>query len=126
MLTRGETWYGKYGFLPFDTTTNSLYIETLIDYKTNQNLVKLIPLGCTKTKKYFIQAVKELRLQKNFPDKLIDKMFDNYNDLSISKFFRDLLKRYEQTCEIFSLIYRNIMRDLHIVDLHGKAYYKPL
>lgn len=126
MLTRGDTWYGKYGFRPFDTNTNSLDLKTFIDYKTNQQLVKLIPLGCTKIKKYFLRAVGELQLQKIFPNKLINVMFQNYNDLPISKFFRDLLKRYEQTCGIFSLIYQDIMRDLHIVDLHGKTYYKPL
>ena len=33
MLTRGHTWYGKYGFVPFDTINETLDIDGIVNYR---------------------------------------------------------------------------------------------
>jgi hypothetical protein len=52
MLSRGETWYGKRGFIPFNTDTNTVDVENYANYKLNNKLVNK-----TNIRKYFEKTV---------------------------------------------------------------------
>jgi len=87
-----------------------LDIQGFVEYKTNQTLVKIIPVKHTKIPEY---------IQKFMPQNKID------GDKSISEFFKDFLK-VDVTCEIFGKIYKDVMTDLNITNLHGRYYYLVL
>ena len=126
MMSHGHTWYGKYGFVPFDTNTESTDVYTLNDYKSNQKLVEKTKVKDTKTEKYFREAVKILKLERIFTENKLNNMFSAYKELPIKKFVKDLLKQYDVTCGIFSLIYRKMMDDIGMKNLHGRSYYKTI
>jgi len=126
MLTRGDTWYGKYGFIPFDPIKKQIDIDTLVDYKTNQKLVKIIKIKCTDIKEYLIKATYKLNLNRQYPEHIIDQIIKVYGAKSIQDFFRDFMEKYDTRCHIFNEIYKNFMMDMHLVDLYNKTYYKPI
>jgi hypothetical protein len=123
MLTRGDTWYGKYGFIPFNPDKNSIDIDVLVDYKTNQKLVKLIKVKHIKLKQYMKNASYKI---KGYSEKLIDTIITKYKDESLQKFFKDFIEKYDTRCDMFNEIYKEVMEEVGIVDLNNKIYYLPL
>lgn len=123
MLTRGNTWYGKYGFIPFDPVRKEIDINTLVDYKTNQKLVKLVKVKHTGIRDYMKRSS---RFVKGYSDKLIDSIMSNYSDMSLQKFFEDFIKKYDTRCDMFNAIYKDVMEEVGIANLNNKTYYLPL
>lgn len=126
MLTRGHTWYGKYGFIPFDPIKREINVDVLVDYKTNQKLVHLVKVKHTRLYDYLTVAINKLNLIGEYPKHIIRKIIMAYNERSIQDFFKDFMKNYDKRCHIFNLIYKEIMNEIGLVDLYGKVYYKPL
>ena len=124
MLTRGETWYGKYGFIPFDPETKQIDIDTLVDYKTNQRLVKLVKVKYTNLRQYIEIASNITKLEKY--KKNIPALFNVSDNMSIQDFFKIFIKDYDKQCSIFNEIHKKLMDEIGIVDLSNKVYYKPL
>lgn len=106
MLSRGDTWYGKYGFKP---NGNDLKI-----YENNQKIVNSVKMKKTK----FVQYLNNLLSKEK-----IDKIYDMYKEKTIKEFFYDLTKHPDQTCDVIGKIYEDLMRDNGIVRMHGKSYY---
>jgi len=79
MFIRGMTWYGKYGFVPFDELNKNVNVDGLVDYKVNQKLVNIIPVKCTRIREYIESAVWEIG------DKNLIAKFNKKNWISYSK-----------------------------------------
>ena len=62
ILTRGNTWYGKYGFIPYDSLKEEIDIENYVNYKLNSKLVNKIKIKCTNIKAIFEAKVLENKL----------------------------------------------------------------
>jgi hypothetical protein len=125
MLTRGDTWYGKYGFVPFNLDKRQIDIDLLADYKTNQRLVKLVKVKYTNIRDYLIKASYKPHL-KRYTEKMIDKMIRAYNDRPIMDFFKDFTEKYDVSCDMFNAIYKDVMTEIGLVDFYGKTFYLPL
>lgn len=125
MLTRGDTWYGKYGFTPFDPVTKQPNYDVLVDYKLNQKLVKIIKVKHTQIYQYVKKASYKPQF-KNFTNQIINKIFDAYNERTIQDFFKDFINNYDERCDIFNEIYKDVMSEIGMVDLYNKVYYRPL
>jgi len=126
MLTHGDTWYGKYGFIPYDPEKEIVDIEKYSDYKLNQKLVNIIKVGCINMKPLIKRAVDKLKLHDPFNDKFIDKMMEKYKDRSVMIFMDDLAKTHDLTCGIINNIYIDVMKEIGMTNLHGSTYYLPL
>ncbi|AYV81582.1 MAG: hypothetical protein Harvfovirus43_4 [Harvfovirus sp.] len=126
MFTHGSTWYGKYGFVPYSVDDKRTDCELLSDYKLNQKLVRAIPLKSTNVEQYVFEQLKNPKVGKRITKEVMIKIFKNYNDRPIIDFFRDFLRHYDKSCGVFSMIYKRVMKDIGMVDLHGKTYYKKL
>lgn len=124
MLSQGDTWYGKYGFRPFNTYKRELDIERYIDYCVNSKLVEKIKINCTNLKLLMITAIRKNRI--NFSEDKIELLFKKYGDKSIKEFFKYFLSNYDTTCEIFYEIYRKFMEDIGITNLQGISYFFEL
>jgi hypothetical protein len=122
MFTHGETWYGKYGFIPFDFGLEETNNNELNDYIRNQNIVKTTLVKNTKIKQYIHEAIKEL----NIIDNHIDKKIDVFQNESIMIFLKYFTKNYDSMCGIFGHFYKQLMKDLKMVNLHGRSYWKQL
>ena len=125
MLTRGDTWYGKYGFVPYNPTKNEIDIDTLVDYKTNQKLVKLVKVKHTNLKEYMEKASYSKDV-KGYTKQLINTIINEYNNSSLQTFFKDFISKYDTRCDMFNKIYKEIMVEVGIVDLYGKIYFLQL
>lgn len=124
MFTSGETWYGKYGFVPFDTDKLHADIENCKKYLYNKKIITTTKIKNTNIKKYLTKASEKLGIE--IDDKIIDKLFDQYNDKNIRDFFGNFLKKYDKYCSIFEFIYKKVMRDYNMESLYGISYFKKL
>jgi hypothetical protein len=124
MLTKGDTWYGSYGFLPFDVDKKMLHKSNFDDYIQNKSIVKNTLLKDTEIIKYLIQASKELNLK--ISRSVFDKLYDKYKDESVQYFFLKFMGNFDKYCELFALVYKKLMKQLGLNNLHGVTYYKLL
>ena len=73
MLTHGDTWYGKFGFRPFDIVNNRELYDDVIEYGKSKNIINNIKLkDYNKLYKLIIEA-----------DKLLNINYFKENDLKI-------------------------------------------
>lgn len=124
MFTHGETWYGKYGFVPFNSSNEKTDKSVVSDYKYNQKIVKETLVKDTNIFKYIKRAIKKYKLNLKIDD--LDKLEKKYNNLSIMKCIKDLVAKYDQNCTIFYYMYEKLMKDLNMKNLHGRPYWKKL
>lgn len=124
MLTRGNTWYGSYGFVPFNISKQKTDSQGLKDYEHNQKIVKETLVKNTNIKKYIIRAVQKYKLDHDVVN--IDKYIEKYNDKSVMKCLKDLVTSYDENCAIFYYLYEKLMKDLGMINLHGRTYWKKL
>ncbi|ARF08016.1 hypothetical protein Catovirus_1_66 [Catovirus CTV1] len=124
MLAFGETWYGKYGFIPYDHLNDKIDIQTLVNYKVDQKLVNIIPLDCTNVRMIIEKTIRERNLEKDLSIEKFNKIYNKYKTYPIIKFFRDFLnrKQFEVICEIFGHSYKEIMESIGLHDLKGTVY----
>jgi hypothetical protein len=122
MLTHGDTWYGKYGFIPFDIHTEDTDEQKLELYKKNQKLVK------TKLKDSNIKKILKTLYASNSPkNKTLDDFFNKHQNMMVKDFLYNMVKvDFIKGCESLSVIYKKIMESLGIISLHGSTYYLPL
>jgi len=127
MFTHGDTWYGKYGFVPFDNKKTDELRE--IEYKKNQNIVKNTLVGNVDLKNVFWKASTELNnfLKKEaISEKTIEKLLSKYADKTIMEFMTILLQKYDVYCSFFFFLYKPLMKKLKMTNLHGITYWKQL
>lgn len=125
MLVRGDTWYGKYGFVPYDEINKKMDLEKYIQYKMNQKLVQIIKIGCTNLKNHLVKAVRHAKI---IPGKYknIEQLVESHQNDTIQHFFASFLKKYDITCDVFSLFYKDFMEEVGLYNLHNISYYKLL
>lgn len=125
MLSRGETWYGKYGFKPFDDNELTIHKRNYKNYKKNQKIVENTKIKDTNIGKYMKDAIKE-KPEINFglTNDKIDKFMERFKNKSVRKFFYALTKLYDQSCGLISEIYEDVMDDLGMTNLQGITYYR--
>ena len=124
MLTNADTWYGKYGFRPFDTYKKDLDIERYIDYRVNSILVDKIKINCTNLKELMIKAIRKNKI--NFTEEGIERVINKYGNLSIKDFFKKFLSKFEVGCELFFYVYKEFMDSMGIKNLQGISYFLDL
>lgn len=122
MFVSGNTWYGKYGFIPFNYEKQITDTYKLKKYKNNQEIIKTTKIKDTNIKKYIGKAIKKL----NISSKGLDDYVDERLNMTILKFMKEFSIDYDVFCGIFYYIYRDIMDDLKIYNLHETIYWKEL
>ena len=116
ILLSGHTWYGKYGFRPYDKNTNEVHLilnelyEKNIEIMnnitiTNSNILKYIKLTQNKD---LIKSTK--RLLKEQPAFLLKNYLSN------------LLYNYNETCEYFILFYEKLFIDIGLYNFRGRVF----
>ena len=124
MFVSGNTWYGKYGFVPFDQGKKKTDKNKLKDYTKNQKIVKSTKVKNTNIAKYIKKAIKKLK--RKVSDEDVDRLVEKNKDKSIMDFMQIMSKNYDEFCGIFYYIYKDLMYDLRIYDFHGEVYWKEI
>jgi hypothetical protein len=110
-VLNGNTWYGKYGFLPFDQSKNDTNEEELMKYKINQEILQ-------KTKVY--------DLFDFFNKYSFIKKSKKYYDQNISVFLKNFLKKFPQSECKFSDMTEDIFNHLQLNSFFAKSFYLDL
>jgi hypothetical protein len=112
-LTTGHTWYGKYGFLPFDSGSHKPDEEGLKKYKRNIKIMKVAKL-------------KDVDLTKLL--KPVDKELANeIKNMNTNTLLKEALKKisHKDPCSL-TYIYDYLMERLHLTDFTHKTFYLDL
>jgi len=105
-LLTGHTWYGKYGFRPFDIETYN-YDNILLDnYNKNIEIINSITIKKANILKYI-----ELTGVSHIIEVVKKVLVINPNML-LKDFLTNFLKEYDKTCKYFYKFYRILYQDI--------------
>lgn len=124
MFTHADTWYGKYGFVPFDPDEEKTYQPVLEDYKHNQKIVLTTLVKDTSIGKYIVEAIKKYKLKIDVD--AISNVVKKYDNLPIMHCINNLMAKYDKHCVIFYYMYSKLMSDLGMRSLYGRTYWLKL
>jgi len=126
-LMHGITWYGKYGFTPYDQFNDNATKILKKKYENNMNIMKKTKLGDVPIlKKYLLDAHKKIK-----PNVLFEDIMFVYETMIkrgklLLDFLRVFLKDFDNTCLMFNEFYYLLYDHLKLFDFHGKGFIKKL
>ena len=125
-LLTGDTWYGKYGFRPYENYKLNKVQNKI--YNENKKIMTTITMDKINLKKYL------LKIHKKYPEemtedmvyKLLKKQNDNPNKLLIT-FLNELHGKdvFESTCHLFYVYYQRLFNDIGL-KIAGHIYGKKI
>ena len=124
MFTHADTWYGKYGFIPYDPGAGVTDDPGLDDYKHNQKIVLTTLVKNTNIGKYVVEAIKKYKLEIDIDT--INKVMKKYDNLPVMHCMNNLMAKYDKHCAIFYHMYLQLVRDLGMRNLYGRSYWMKL
>ncbi len=123
-LLYGDTWYGKYGFRPYDSYNDIQDTELSEIYEKNFDIVKNTKTKDTNLYNCLYEVLLETDpVNKKKIKEIIDNYYKKYANNTISVFFRNFLINFENACTIFSKFYVGFCIGIHIYDFTGKSFY---
>ena len=123
MLTHGDTWYGNFGFLPYDAANNKpnmFRTKKYKEYKKKMNTLKI--KDYPHLYKIIIETYKRLKIYY-FNEEKIKKLFKENSESLVKDVLRELFVNKFPFCYIYDEIKDNILEDLNIQSLYDIAYY---
>ena len=123
-ILNGNTWYGKYYFVPYDAEKNQVDSKLLKIYNDNKEIIQHLKLRDIPNMSKWIQNAIKIHNIKNINIDNINLCIENLKDRSISKFMKVLLsnKTYKKYCCVFQYILEKVMKKFNIVSFHFKSF----
>lgn len=128
-LMYGETWYGKYGFLP--ATKGEVDKNKVKRYERNKKIMNETKLkDVANLKSYLIQSFKSVKgaedilLKKDKVMKLYQEYYDD--NRSLKSFIKKFLEEYDKSCLLFYAFYGSLYEDLDLTDFQKQSYIKNI
>lgn len=125
MLLHGNTWYGKYGFRPYDFGKMQPDKYNIKLYRKNQQIISKILVKDTNILQYIKEAVNIYNI-KDIDINIIISGTYKYKNKSLSQLLRALMKDYDKYCYIFSYIQPKLFKELGLSRFHGLGFYLDL
>ena len=127
-LLFGHTWYGKYGFRPYNSNTKSLDIELNNNYENNFKIVTTTKMKDIDFSNYYYKINKDILPEKEAIEKKEEKKkyYKKYENLTIDKFFRKMLINFQDGCAFFSLFYRSFYTDMKLYNFKSMTFFLDL
>ncbi len=123
-LLYGDTWYGKYGFRPYDPYNDVQDKELSEIYEKNIIIVKTTKTKDTNIYNYLYDLLLDNdQSNKEKIKEKIDNYYKKYANNTINVLFRNFLMNFENACAIFSQFYIGFCIGLHIYDFTGESFY---
>jgi hypothetical protein len=137
VLLIGETWYGKYGFVPYEKDSDTITKNMQKAYKNNKIIMKSAKMNDVKDfDKIFYKAIKKSKLTEKMNDGIIG-IYEDYKKENglIRDFLSNLLdeniflgvdKKISGSCVVFFYFYDDLYKKLNLYDFHNKSFYKKI
>ena len=124
-LLFGDTWYGKYGFRPFNGDTNKINKQLNKIYENNKKIVDTVKVKTTKIFLYIYDKNIKIMGEKKANHKF-NKMFKECKDMTISQFFQHMYMDYKETCKTFINFYLLFAIECGIRDFSKTEFFLDL
>jgi hypothetical protein len=111
-LLTGHTWYGKYGFRPFNTETYNYDKILLESYNENTEIINSITIDKVNILKYI-----ELTEKKQIIED-VKKLLETNPKMLLKDFLSFFLKEYDKTCKYFNDFYEILYKNIGLVNFH--------
>lgn len=105
-LLYGDTWFGKYGFRPYDAFNNKNDIFLTDKYEQNKKIVTT-----TLVKK------------TNIIDDDHQTLDEQNKNLTIDKYFRKTISDFQNSYKLFCRFYKTFYHEMNLYDFTGKSFY---
>ena len=123
ILLTGDTWYGKYGFRPYDIQVKSINDTMNNKYNKNKKIMSKITIKDANILKHISRASARRALARRegiVED--IKKLLAVQPNMLVTVFLSQFLKNYDKTCKYFSLFYEDLFEDLQLTDFYKQSF----
>jgi len=115
-LLTGHTWYGKYGFRPFNNKLNDYNNVLLNNYNKNIDIINNITIEKANILKY-IELTEESHIIE-----AVKKILQTNPNMLLKDFLTNFLKEYDKTCKYFYKFYEVLYQDIGLFDFQQKSF----
>lgn len=122
-ITCGHTWYGKYGFRPYDPWEDKPDEKQSIRYKNNFMKINTTLTRDTKIFNYICDLMINKGTSEDDAKKWFDRLTEKYGNLTIAKFFQYIEFKL---CGLLINFYEKLAHDLDIYNFYGDSFYLEL
>lgn len=128
-LLYGDTWYGKYGFRPYDVNGERPNDNKIKIYEKNQNILANTKVKDINLSRYIRDAINMIHKEnkhKNIIDinvKMLDKQFEKSKNEPLSKMLKAIMYNYDKYCCLFNHIGPMIYQRLKLTDFYTDNFY---
>ena len=113
ILLTGNTWYGKYGFRPYDNDYYVLHNKRNDIYNNNIYIMNTKTISDIDIMKYIKLTKKELLILRT------QELLNSNPKYLLKDYIADLLRNYDKSCKYFYLFYEKLFDDLQLSDFRG-------
>jgi uncharacterized protein YfkK (UPF0435 family) len=127
LFTMGYTWYESVGFIPFDEELGSRSEENIRDLTYFKNFVTNVKVKDTMTLAYTEGSTKLL-----YPNASTEELTEivnfvkHHENSNLVTFFCQFVKHIDKKYVITTCVYKLLIMDNDIKNVHGMTYYIPL
>ena len=113
ILLTGNTWYGKYGFRPYNNSKNIINERLDKKYNNNKIIMDVITIKEANIVKYIKMTGKESLI------KSVEKLVKEQPNYLLKDFIKSFLEKYDKTCKYFLTFYEDLFDDIKLTNFHG-------
>jgi hypothetical protein len=127
-LLYGDTWYGRYGFRPYNKKENKLDKIMNDEYEKNKKIINNCKLGdipqlFNYINSFYVEMNTEEKKKTNFDMNKLKKYMENNKQIYLSKFLKFFLRYFDRTCGLFEKFYIGLFNKLKMTDFYGVSFY---
>ena len=116
ILIHGETWYGKYGFRPYDMLLSKLDEINNNKYNKNIQIMKNITITDANILKYIKLTNKKSIIED------VEYLVKKYPNYLLSDFIKSFLKKYDKSCKYFNLFYKQLFDSIKLTSFYRGVF----
>jgi hypothetical protein len=116
ILLNGDTWYGKYGFRPYNNQTNQIDERLSNKYNKNKDIIIKITIKDANILKYINLTNKKSIIED------VEELVKLHPDYLLKDFIKSFLHEYDKTCKYFVLFYEQLFEDIGLFDFHQRYF----
>lgn len=120
-LMNGDTWYGKYGFRPYDKNDDVPDLERLVKYKTNQQIIRSAKLKDVPLVELMTETCKKIDTKIDMVE--LGLKLKTLKNKPLSDVIKNLMHNYDHFCCIFVHIINRIYDILGMYRFFGESFY---
>ncbi len=121
-LLYGNTWYGKYGFRPYDIRNDIPDKRYIKSYIRNQKIVIRAKVKDVKLVEYILRGIKKHKLKGIDVKYLIGKI-KKWDEKKLSDVLKTIMRDYDKYCCLFTYIQDKIFDELRLQSFHNFSFY---